>query len=54
MEKATATGNFFLGNKKRQWQRKSRCFQIPDLNPNLNPFGWTLYVQSGNRPKQVI
>jgi len=28
--------------------------QQPNPNPNLNHFGWTIYVQLGNLPNQVI
>jgi len=28
--------------------------QQPNRNPNLNPFGWTLYIELDNLPNQVI
>ena len=28
--------------------------QQPNPNPNINPFGWTLYIELGNLPNQEI
>jgi len=56
LKQLTGTARYFFTRngteQERQFKKLSgternmfRSFYIPDPNPNLNPFGWTLYVE---------